>query len=98
MDDFIDLSFAESQLHMMHDAAQTSLWDAIELFGMILDHDCPGRDLVGYYRPEHDPSKAGMEFDGTWYFPSDEDIVLELIDIDHPPKVDVAYDSKGVNA
>ena len=56
-----------------------SMWDRIEQFCMVIDHDCPGQDLVGFYKNPNDPMI------GTWYFPSDE--VTEVTIFTPPPVV-----------
>lgn len=72
--------------------SQSRIWEQIRLFGMVVDSDCPGQSLTGFW---DDPEQ---ELNGSWYFPSEVDAELSFIDIDHPPKEDVAWDAKGVTA
>jgi len=61
------------------------LWDALWRFGIILDDDAAKVvNLGSFWRPER-------TLDSRYYVPDDEDTEIS---IDHPPKVDVAWDAK----
>jgi hypothetical protein len=57
-----------------------TMWQRALLFGMVIDNDCPGQDLVGFYK------NPDLEYEGTWYFPGDE-ITVDIVTLDAPPKI-----------
>lgn len=64
------------------------VWYKLWLFGIVVDNDVTLQRSCGdLWRPD------GKIANG-YYVPDDEDSELSLIDIDHPPTVDVAWDSR----
>jgi len=66
------------------------IWDRMEMFGYeITDHQL--ESLTGFYR---DPVTGSTH--SEYYVPSSKELELDLyeVSIDHPPKVDVAWDAR----
>ena len=68
------------------------LWDAMWRFGIVIDNDTAlvTESLAGYWNPE-----GSLRCRADYYVPNDYDTEVSLIDLDHPPMEDVAWDSKA---
>ena len=74
------------------DISSQSLWDNIQLFGLVADTDCPYSKLYGYWHPTED------YYSGSYYFPEEDDTEMDLISIFNPPVVDTAWDAMPTTA
>ena len=97
--DFANAGFGRSEANLLEEiewlvgfTTGEHLWDAMWRFGIVVDNDTAlvTESLAGYWNPE-----GSLRVRADYYVPNDYDTEVSLIDLDHPPMEDVAWDSKA---